>query len=52
MKEKEEVDPTELTVFMARVAEQAQFYEDMLEYMKKTMDLKGSTMSKDERILV
>ena len=28
------------------------FYDDMMEFMEKTMDQKGSGMSKDERVLI
>lgn len=47
-----EVDELEQAVFIARVAEQAGEYEDMLRFLEPIMDQKGSMMSRDERTLV
>ena len=38
-------------VFMARVAEQAQLYEDMVNFMTQALSLKGADISSDERNL-
>lgn len=47
-----EVDPSEIQVFIARVAEQAMCYEDMLRFLEPLMDQKGPTLNTDERQLV
>ena len=36
---------------MARVAEQAQLYEDMVNFMTQALSLKGADISSDERNL-
>ena len=47
-----EVDPSEIQVFIARVAEQAMCYDDMLKFLEPLMDQKGPTLNSDERNLV
>ena len=42
----------EENIFMARVAEQAERFEDMVEYLKPVLDNKGSGLSSDERNLL
>jgi 14-3-3 protein epsilon len=42
----------EENIFMARVAEQAERFEDMVEYLKPVLDSKGSGLSGDERNLL
>lgn len=39
-------------IFLARVAEQAEKYEDMVNYLKPVLDSKGSALSTDERNLL
>ena len=39
-------------IFLARVAEQAERFEDMVEYLKPVLDTKGSSLSADERNLL
>ena len=47
-----DVDPTETSIFIARVAEQAECYENMLEFLEPIMVSKGANMSTEERTLV
>jgi 14-3-3 protein epsilon len=42
----------EENVFMARVAEQAERFEDMVEFLKPVLDSKGGALSSDERNLL
>lgn len=42
----------EENIFMARVAEQAERFEDMVDYLKPVLDSKGSALSTDERNLL
>jgi 14-3-3 protein epsilon len=42
----------EENIFMARVAEQAERFEDMVDYLKPVLDSKGSALSVDERNLL
>jgi 14-3-3 protein epsilon len=42
----------EENIFLARVAEQAERYEDMVEFLKPVLDSKGSTVNSDERNLL
>lgn len=39
-------------IFMARVAEQAERFEDMVDFLKPVLDSKGSALSSDERNLL
>lgn len=39
-------------IFLARVAEQAEKYDDMVNYLKPVLDSKGSALSTDERNLL
>lgn len=39
-------------IFMARVAEQAERFEDMVNFLKPVLDSKGATLSSDERNLL
>jgi 14-3-3 protein epsilon len=42
----------EENIFLARVAEQAERYEDMVDYLKPVLDVKGAALSADERNLL
>jgi len=42
----------EQNIFLARVAEQAERFEDMVEYLSKVLDVKGQDVSADERNLL
>jgi 14-3-3 protein epsilon len=42
----------EENVFMARVAEQAERFEDMVNFIKPVLDSRGSALSSDERNLL
>ena len=39
-------------IFLARVAEQAERFEDMVTYLSKVLDVKGQEVSSDERNLL
>lgn len=39
-------------IFLARVAEQAERFEDMVEFLKPFLDIKGGDISSDERNLL
>ena len=39
-------------IFMARVAEQAERFEDMVDFLKPVLDSKGAALSSDERNLL
>ena len=39
-------------IFLARVAEQAERFDDMVDYLSKVLDVKGSGVSADERNLL
>jgi 14-3-3 protein epsilon len=39
-------------IFMARVAEQAERFEDMVDFLKPVLDSKGAALSADERNLL
>ena len=43
---------TEESIFMARVAEQSERFEDMVDFLKPVIKEKGSTLSNDERNLL
>ena len=45
-------DQTEQMIFLARVAEQAERFEDMVDYLCKVLDVKGHDVSSDERNLL
>merc|ERR1719389_1398643 len=42
----------EENIFLARVAEQAERFEDMVDFLAKVLDAKGSDVSSDERNLL
>ena len=42
----------EENIFLARVAEQAERFEDMVEYLAKVLDEKGADVTADERNLL
>ena len=42
----------EESIFLARVAEQAERFEDMVDFMKPVLDSKGGDLSSDERNLL
>merc|ERR1719389_1021793 len=42
----------EENIFLARVAEQAERFEDMVEFLAKVLDAKGGEVSSDERNLL
>ena len=42
----------EENTFLARVAEQADRFEDMVDFLSKVLDAKGADVSSDERNLV
>ena len=39
-------------IFLARVAEQAERFEDMVEFLAKVLDVKGADVTSDERNLL
>ena len=39
-------------IFLARVAEQAERFDDMVDYLAKVLDMKGQDVSPDERNLL
>ena len=43
---------TDENIFLARVAEQAERFEDMVEFLGKVLDSKGGEVSADERNLL
>jgi len=43
---------TEEYIFLARVAEQAERFEDMVDFLSKVLDVKGAEVSSDERNLL
>ena len=43
---------TDENIFLARVAEQAERFEDMVEYLKAVLNTKGGDVSADERNLI
>ena len=43
---------TEESIFLARVAEQAERFEDMVDYLAKVLDEKGGDVTADERNLL
>ena len=45
-------DQTEQNIFLARVAEQAERFEDMVKYLALVLDAKGQDVSSDERNLL
>ena len=47
----EEVDETEARIFMVRVAEQAECYDEMLELILPVVKMKTITVDNDERTL-
>jgi len=42
----------EENIFLARVAEQAERFEDMVDFLSKVLDSKGADVSSDERNLL
>ena len=42
----------EENIFMARISEQAERFEDMVEFLKIVIEQKGADMSIDERLLL
>lgn len=42
----------EENIFLARVAEQAERFEDMVEFLKAVLDTKGADLTADERNLL
>lgn len=42
----------EENIFLARVAEQAERFEDMVDFLKPVLDSKGPTLNTDERNLL
>jgi 14-3-3 protein epsilon len=42
----------EENIFLARVAEQAERFEDMVEFLKAVLDQKGADLTADERNLL
>lgn len=42
----------EETIFLARVAEQAERFEDMVDFLEKVLREKGGTVTADERNLL
>merc|ERR1712227_572969 len=42
----------ETNIFLARVAEQAERFQDMVEFLSKVLDTKGADVSSDERNLL
>ena len=42
----------EENIFLARVAEQAERFEDMVGYLEKVLDAKGENLNPDERNLL
>lgn len=42
----------EESIFLARVAEQAERFEDMVDFLKPVLDQKGADISSDERNLL
>jgi 14-3-3 protein epsilon len=42
----------EENIFLARVAEQAERFEDMVDFLSKVLDAKGAEVSSDERNLL
>merc|ERR1711976_350332 len=49
---KHQMSNVEENIFLARVAEQAERFEDMVEYLSKVLDAKGQQVSSDERNLL
>ena len=47
-----EKDQVEQNIFLARVAEQAERFEDMVSYLEKVLSAKGQDVSSDERNLL
>ena len=47
-----DINTIERSVFLGRVAEQAELYDEMVEYLKPLMTRKGQPMTHDERTLV
>ena len=45
-------DPVEKNIFLARVAEQAERFEDMVNFLEQVLDVKGADVSSDERNLL
>jgi len=46
------VDHTDEKIFLARVAEQAERFEDMVSYLGEVLDTKGGSVNADERNLL
>ena len=42
----------EENIFLARVAEQAERYDDMVSFLEKVLEQKGATVNADERNLI
>lgn len=45
-------DKVEESVFLARVAEQAERFDDMVSFLERVLDTKGAGVSSDERQLI
>ena len=45
-------DQVEVNIFLARVAEQAERFEDMVDYLSQVLETKGQDVSSDERNLL
>ena len=45
-------DKVDEHIFLARVAEQAERFEDMVDYLTKVLQVKGQDVSSDERNLL
>jgi 14-3-3 protein epsilon len=45
-------DSVEQNIFLARVAEQAERFNDMVTYLEKVLDEKGASVDSDERNLL
>ena len=45
-------EAVEQNIFLARVAEQAERFEDMVDYLSQVLDVKGQSVSSDERNLL
>merc|ERR1711976_118921 len=49
---KHQMSNVEENIFLARVAEQAERFEDMVDFLSKVLDSKGADVSSDERNLL
>jgi 14-3-3 protein epsilon len=44
--------PVDENIFLARVAEQAERFDDMVTYLEAVLDIKGADVTSDERNLI